>query len=568
MRILLFVFWMCSSILSTAQTYTLIKNARIALVDEMRWSKELEILLLGDRIVAMDNHVTVPGNVPVHIVDVKGKYLVPGMTDAHIHFFQSGGLFARPDAWNLKAIQPYEKEIAWNLQHAESQLRRYLACGVIGVMDCGGPFSNFDIRSRFSGSSLLPHISVTGPLISTWQPPNLDTLDPPIIRAELEELSSLIQAQRSSNPDFIKVWFIVRPGEDAENYRIWLRTVKKECDQLKLPLAVHATEFKTAQLAVEEGANILVHSVFDTLVDAEFARLLKKKQVIYIPTLCVKEGYEESFGNKHNFNELEFKYGDPYIISTLLNAVEIPDSLATPRVKRMRSAEHEVHLPEIALKNLIFLNRAGVKIATGTDAGNIGTLHGPAIFREMEMMKASGMTDWEIIRSSTAYSADVAGFKQSGRIEKGKEATFLILDSDPSADYRNMFQWEYAFVRGNYVQRDTIVHVSAAEVVQKQLNAYNARNTEAFMDNFDHDCILYDLKTGNILMQGHEAMEKRYGHMFKIMPQLHCRLNHRIVHGNMIIDEEFVQGLGPDEVHATAIYEVEDGKIIRCWFVR
>jgi imidazolonepropionase-like amidohydrolase len=57
------------------------------------------------------------------VIDGKGKYLMPGLTDAHVHFFQSGGIYTRPDAIDLRKYYPYEKEIDWVHNHMEDFLR-------------------------------------------------------------------------------------------------------------------------------------------------------------------------------------------------------------------------------------------------------------------------------------------------------------------------------------------------------------------------------------------------------------------------------------------------------------
>jgi imidazolonepropionase-like amidohydrolase len=99
--------------------------------------------------------------------------------------------------------------------------------------------------------------------------------------------------------------------------------------------------------------------------------------------------------------------------------------------------------------NLKMLIDAGVPIATGTDAGNPLTLHGPAIYAEMEAMQASGMTAMQAIVSSTAIAARAMGLdKQVGTIEKGKDADLVIAVADPSADIANLRKIRYVVRSG------------------------------------------------------------------------------------------------------------------------
>jgi imidazolonepropionase-like amidohydrolase len=75
----------------------------------------------------------------------------------------------------------------------------------------------------------------------------------------------------------------------------------------------------------------------------------------------------------------------------------------------------------------------------GTDAGNIGTLHGPSIHREMKMMVEAGLTPLEVLRAATVNGARALGLEgQAGELKGGMLADLVILDADPLADIRNV----------------------------------------------------------------------------------------------------------------------------------
>src|ERR1044071_1738080 len=96
------------------------------------------ILIDGGRIrdIGPRNEVRVPGM--AQAIDARGKWIIPGLIDAHVHFSQSGGLYTRPDVIDLRKRRSYEKEMEWIKQRLPYTFERYLISGITGVVDCGG----------------------------------------------------------------------------------------------------------------------------------------------------------------------------------------------------------------------------------------------------------------------------------------------------------------------------------------------------------------------------------------------------------------------------------------------
>jgi imidazolonepropionase-like amidohydrolase len=117
---------------------------------------------------------------------------------------------------------------------------------------------------------------------------------------------------------------------------------------------------------------------------------------------------------------------------------------ANVAARNQRMAQSEM----VAASNLAKLVAAGIPIATGTDAGNPLTLHGPAIYAEMEAMQSAGMTPMQVIAASTAVASRAMGLESEiGTIEKGKTADLIAVSADPSQDIRNFRKLRYV-VRG------------------------------------------------------------------------------------------------------------------------
>jgi Uncharacterized conserved protein len=107
---------------------------------------------------------------------------------------------------------------------------------------------------------------------------------------------------------------------------------------------------------------------------------------------------------------------------------------------------------------------------------------------------------------------------------------------------------------------------SPSKIVQKQLDAYNARDIDAFLDTYSENVKLYTFPN-QLLSEGKTAMENQYGSFFENTPDLHCTIINRIVIGNKVIDEESVMANG-STFSAVAIYEVANGKIVKVTFLR
>jgi len=85
--------------------------------------------------------------------------------------------------------------------------------------------------------------------------------------------------------------------------------------------------------------------------------------------------------------------------------------------------------------NLLTVKRVGIPIATGTDAGNPLTLHGPSIFVEIDAMRHAGLSATDVLLASTRDAARaMSRGGELGTLEKGKSADLIIVPGDPTRD--------------------------------------------------------------------------------------------------------------------------------------
>src|SRR2546421_5398905 len=100
------------------------------------------------------------------VIDAKGKFILPGYIDTHVHFFQSGDIYTRPDGLDLNSIRPYKQETEWIRSHLDDAFARYLRCGITSVVDIGGPPLNFLKSKRADATPKTPPGAAPGALVS------------------------------------------------------------------------------------------------------------------------------------------------------------------------------------------------------------------------------------------------------------------------------------------------------------------------------------------------------------------------------------------------------------------
>jgi imidazolonepropionase-like amidohydrolase len=434
----------CNSKHQRDPEFTILKGA--TMFDGNGGSIDNSVLILKEGIIQAvgSQELDIPDN--SEVIDLSGKFITPGLVDAHVHFGQTGFFNGRPDVLDIRDTIDYVQLQSYLQNNPDRYFETYLRSGVTAVYDVGGYVWSIKLQVVAENNLNAPHVAAAGPLLTHVSDNNLVQLNTPG-QKQLMNLSSpelgreTVRQNTSLGSTGIKIWQInLADPTFMEN----LKAVAAEVIIQGNKLIVHATGLDQAKEALRLDAKVLVHSVDDQLIDEEFIRLAKEAKVIYCPTLLVDRGYY----NAYKALESDFMILDPNNAvdretkNLLLSANKFFKYLPNQEGYQDLLLRKEQFLNDIEKTmsdNLKQLHEAGITIAVSTDAGNPGTLHGISIYDEMEAMQKAGISAKDIIVMATKNGAlAMERFDDFGTLEEGKFADLIIMDDDPSIDITNM----------------------------------------------------------------------------------------------------------------------------------
>jgi imidazolonepropionase-like amidohydrolase len=403
------------------------------------------VLVRGERIACVGTAAQCAVPADARRVDLTGRYVTPGLIDAHVHFSQTGWIDGRPDGVSAPTLYPYLQTALSLRANPARWYRAYLCSGITGVFDVGGHPWTTRLPALAESDSLAPHVRAAGPLITHASRPALNVNDslytflPMSTPAEVQSSVARLKAMGSTA---VKVWYLSPTPARRDELDARMMEVGAAAKAAGLDLIVHATSLREAKVALKAGAVLLVHSVGDQPVDQEFLDLLARNRAVYSPTLVVGGNWTRAI--------VTIDLNVPYNIDDPGDCVDRDTRAKIANIEPLRAIRgQQAWKPEAAYRslenagagramdaeNLRRVHQAGATIVTATDAGNPLTLHGPSIFNEMEAMQAAGLTAADIIVMSTRNGARAMKREADfGTLEQGKLADLLVLASDPLAN--------------------------------------------------------------------------------------------------------------------------------------
>jgi imidazolonepropionase-like amidohydrolase len=372
---------------------------------------------------------------PGRRIDGRGKYLIPGLMDIHIHLagFSRGG----------KPWVPGSKAGEWVVDRkaGEQALASFLYAGVTTVLDVGNiPENILPLRAdERAGKILAPHIFATGNLITY---PGSHGTDIAVNVTSWPEAKSQLQAQfDSQHPDVQKITY----DDEGWGSRPLIPILPKDLLQHIIEFyndhgvrtTVHISNESRAREAIYSGVDTLAHTPIQGPVTDAFVKLAAAKQIPMASTMTIGDNYTRIHEHPEFLDQ-------PLYVATM-------DPKERARLKKIAKEGGETALPNgpplyqrswrlwmktqtpILEDNLRRIDAAGGVIAAGTD-----TSSGAATQRELELLAEAGIPPLEIIKIATFDGARFLGKQdRMGSIEEGRVADAVLLSADPTMDINN-----------------------------------------------------------------------------------------------------------------------------------
>jgi imidazolonepropionase-like amidohydrolase/ABC-type multidrug transport system permease subunit len=385
-------------------------NARVVIRDH----KIAEVSLDDDRVPLPEG---------AKVVDLHGKFLIPGLFDSHVHWGGSGGIGASP--------------IERTPDRLSHDLKATLEAGVTSVVSLTDNLKEMRALSNdvAAGNQTAPRTFYSGPSVTAkgGHPSEMFSFMPGLAEVLTRQVESPEAARAAiaeldrERVDIVKL--VLEPGFEGRPLPrlrddVFLAAMA-EAKSRHMRTTVHVGTDKDVRLAIEAGANGIEHTARG-LTDETIAMMAAKK-ITFTPTLVVLD-WAWKRDALHGGDADVRRLAMPQIMQSLLD----PKSPLAPMLVEGETTRMMAGAFSGSLEQTAKAIRAGVPILAGSDAGNPVTFHGISLIRELELLAQAGMPLTEVLKSATSRAADRVGQASLGRIAANAIADIVVLDADPT----------------------------------------------------------------------------------------------------------------------------------------
>lgn len=420
---------------------TVFDQVHVLPMDSDQLLRNQRVLVQGDRIVAIGPAAGLALPQGATVIDGAGRYLVPGLAEMHGH------------------VPPMVDFSGMPARYLDDVLTLYLAGGVTTVRGMLGHDQQLRLKDDIaSGKRLGPTLYLAGPSF------NQNTV------TSAEQARERVRQHKQQGWDLLKI----HPGLSLEHYQ----AIASEAKQQGIDFAGHVPDAVGIEQAILLGSRTIDHldgymaalGGFDKeLTAADMAPLValsKKHNVAVVPTQALWQTIIGASDAAQLQSYDELKYMPARVIAGWQRYVQQPGGAYYSGDTAVLHAQNRQRL-------LRALYEADVTILMGTDAPQLYSVPGLSLRRELPLMAAAGISNYDILRSGTVlvgkYFADKDQF---GQVAAGQRADLLLLDGNPLDDLSVLYQPAGVMVRGQWLSRATLdsklAEIAAARRAEKQ----------------------------------------------------------------------------------------------------
>ncbi len=433
----------------------------VTLVDAAGESRsDQRVVTLGDRIVWV-GAMGAGGPPASRVIDGRGRFLIPGLWDAHVHFL-------------------YDPELT------DAMASLFLAHGITSVRDTGGDLERLvELRSGWGREGVAaPRLFVSGPLLdgalvvydgATDEQPELGTgvPDAPAAREKVRWL-------HDRGADFIKIYELVSP--------VVFGALVAEARALGMPIASHVPLSLTADVAGPETGSMEHLRNIELACASDWRSLLEARRV-RLRSYDAGRGYElrRELHESQRLPAIAAYDADRcrVVLASLRQTMQVPtlrlnafnrsrpdrepqwwsalEALPISVQDRWRriarelddgDARSDMTFADWSLFLVAEMKAQGVPIAAGTDTPIRLAIPGDSLHRELELLVRSGLSPREALFAATLAPARFFSLQdEMGQIAPGMRADLVLLAADPLLDIRNLRQIEGVMSQGRWLSK-------------------------------------------------------------------------------------------------------------------
>ena len=406
----------------TMQRRTAFVDVDVLTMDTDQLLRRQTVVVTGGVITALGPAARIAPPRGARIVDGRGKYLMPGLADLHVHLVGD------------RATQL-------------ALLKAFVANGVTTTLNVRGTLDHLALRSDVGSWAVLgPTIYTAGPYVNE---PYVTTPD---------EVERAVVEQKRAGYDFVKMH-----GNLSRDAYARLNAVGK---RERIPIIGHSPRNLGFEAMFEQRQYAVLHAeefIYDRSGSSrdfaqlepripEIARAAATAGLWVMPNLT-------AFRNiALQINDLEAMLARPEMALLPASIRDGWGAATNPYTRRFGKDMYPAIMARYALLEKLTrgFRDAGTRLLVGTDALNTGTVPGTSAHDELALLVRAGLTPYEALRAATANAGEFLQRADLGTVAVGKQADLLLLDANPLNDIANTRRIAGVMVRGRWLGRPNI----------------------------------------------------------------------------------------------------------------